>query len=189
VTGEVHDPLDLAVTKPLPIVEADGELGRAWPDMLFPLSVLYSPGLRLRYRSAFACGCNQVNLACHRFILGVPREAPNKLAIEVENLMEEPPMGTVYVKDAERHSATEGAVQFYQGAKGVLSSAIVRLPESEESPYLTLGVTLHEICHLLGLRHNDDPGSVMYQSSKVRSQLLSDRDVKELTDLYGKNNL
>ena len=189
MTGEVQDPLDLAVTKPLPSAEADSVLGRFWPDMLLPLCVLYSPGLRLRYRSAFACGCNQVNLACHRFILDIPREAPNTLAVEVENLLERPPMGTVYVKDTDRRSDTEGSVQFYLGAKGVLSSAVVRLPESEESPYLTLGVTLHEICHLLGLQHCEDPGSVMFQSSRVRSQLLTDRDVTGLTEIYGGSNL
>ena len=189
MSGEVQDEFDQSVTKPLPRKVISGALGRFWPDMLLPLRVLYSPLLRLRFRSTFACCAHQVNLACGRCVLMDPEEAPNRLAVEIEQFDLVPPLGTVYVQDSQWRKATTGAVQLFEDDQGVLTSAIVRLPESEDTPYLTLGITVHEICHLMGLVHGDDPGSVMYSNPKVRPQILSDADADTLKRIYGKNNL
>src|ERR1019366_3593633 len=172
--GEVRVRLDDEVTKPLPITKVRNALGKFWPDMLFPLTVLYSPLLRLRFRSALCCCCNQVNLATHRIVFSTPVEAPNRLAVEMEQFKVEPPLGSVYVKNCECRSATDGLVDLFQDCKEVIVSGIVKLPESEENPYTTLGVTMHVLGHLLGLTHSDDPGSIMYTNAKVRPQILSD---------------
>ena len=187
MNGEVQDQFDLAVTKPLPITKVDDSLGKFWPDMLLPLNVFYSPLLRLRFRSSVAFCCNQINLACHRVILNSPQEAPNKLAVEIERYGLEPPLGAVYIKDCEGRQAVEGSVQFYEDSQKVFCCAIVRLPESEESPCVTLGVTLHEMCHLLGLVHSDDPGSIMYPIANVRPQILTEKDADTLKRIYGNN--
>jgi predicted Zn-dependent protease len=107
--------------------------------------------------------------------------------VEVEQFNLVPPLGIVYVQDSQWRKATVGAVQLFEDEQGVLASAIVRLPESETTPHLTLGVTIHEICHLLGLTHNDDPGSVMYSTPSVRPQILSDYDAGVLKRIYGKH--
>jgi hypothetical protein len=189
MTGEVQDEFDLSITKPLPKKVTGSALCRFWPDMLLPLRVLYSPLLRLRFQSTFACCAHQVNLACGRCILMDPVEAQNRFAVEVEQFGLTPPLGTVYVQDSQWRKATTGAVQLFEDEQGVLASAIVRLPESETTPYLTLGITMHEIGHMLGLTHNDNPGSVMYSNPKVRPQILSDADAETLKRIYGKNNL
>ena len=185
MSGEVQDPFDLSITKPLPKKVEGTALGRFWADMHLPLKVLYSPLLRLRFRSTFACCAHQVNLACHRMILSDPEEASNRFAVEIEQFDMVPPLGVIYVQDSQWRKATVGAVQLYEDEQGVLASAIVRLPESEDSPHLTLGITMHEVCHLLGLTHNDDPGSVMYSNPKVRPQILSDKDADTLKRIYG----
>jgi hypothetical protein len=186
MSGEVQDTFDQAVTRPLPI-KAESAMGRFWPDMVLPLDVFYSPLLRLRYRSALSCCINQINLACHRVVLNAPQEASNKLAVELERYSIDPPLGTIYVKDCEDRSTTEGSVQFYQDSKHVLCCAVVRLPESEEGPCLTLGVTLHEMGHLLGLQHDDDPGSIMFPIAKIRPQLLPNKDMDTLKRIYNNN--
>ena len=185
MTGEVQDEFDQSVTKPLPKKVEGNAVGRFWPDMLLPLRVLYSPLLRLRFRSTFACCAHQVNLACHRMILSDPEEAPNRLAVEIEQFQLTPALGIVYVQDSQWRKATSGAVQLFEDEQGVLASAIVRLPENEEVPYLTLGITMHEIGHLMGLDHNHDPGSVMFSTPSVRPQILSDRDAEALKKIYG----
>jgi predicted Zn-dependent protease len=119
-------------------------------------------------------------------ILSDPEEAPNRLAVEIEQFNLTPALGIVYVQDSQWRKATNGAVQLFEDDHGVLASAIVRLPESEETPHLTLGITMHEVGHLLGLVHNDDPGSVLYSNPKVRPQILSDRDADTLKRIYGK---
>jgi Matrixin. len=188
MNGEVQDIFDQAVTKPLPI-KAEAAMGRFWADMCLPLEVFYSPLLRLRYRSALSSCINQINLACHRVVLNAPQEASNRLAIELEHHSIAPPLGIIYVKDCEDRKAIEGNVQFYQDDKHVLCGAVVRLPESEDGqgPCLTLGVTLHEVGHLLGLVHSDDPGSIMFPIAKIRPQLLPDRDVDTLRRIYNNN--
>jgi predicted Zn-dependent protease len=120
-------------------------------------------------------------------ILSDPEEAPNRLAVEIEQFSLVPALGIVYVQDSQWRKATRGAVQLFEDEQGVLASAIVRLPESEDSPHLTLGITMHEIGHLLGLTHGDDPGSVMYSNPKVRPQILSDKDADILKRIYGGN--
>jgi len=187
MTGEVVNSLEDTVTKPLPITKVASGVVKYWPDMLIPIVILYSPTLRLRYRAALACCCNQINLACSRYVFDVPQEAPNKLAIEIENFGVEPPLGVVYVKDCPDRKVLDGTVQVYQDDKGVVNSAVVTLPRAEETPYLTLGVTMHELCHLLGLPHSDNPGSVMYTIARARPQLLSDADADALGNIY--NNL
>jgi hypothetical protein len=149
--GEVKDCLEEAITKPLPVIKAGSALGKFWPDMLLPLCVLYSPLLRLRFHSAFAICCNDINVACRRIIFQDPQGASKKLAFEIEGLGVEPPLGTIYVQDSEGRKATEGSVQLFQDRVGALVSAIVSLPESETDPYSTLGVTMEQVCSLLGV--------------------------------------
>jgi hypothetical protein len=149
-------------------------LGRIWANELLPLTVLYSPILRLRFRAAFSCCCYQVNSAGHKKILREPQEATNKLAVGIEREGLIPPKGVVYIKDCKQHNATKGVVTFYKEDESPIS-AIVELPESETSPCLTLQVTLEEICHLLG---------VSYIESCDSPEQISQQDILKINALY-----
>ena len=152
-------------------------LVRIWTNELLPLTVLYSPILRLRFRAAFSCCCSQVNSACHKELLREPQEAINKLAVGIEREGLIPPKGVAYIKDCKQHNATKGGAIFYKENESP-SSAIVELPESETSPHLTLQVTLEEICHLLGVDHIENCDS---------PEQISQQDVLNLNYLYNNN--
>lgn len=154
-----------------------------WDTVAFPLTVLYSPGLRLRYRSTWGIGTSQINQACERIIFKTGIACSRALALDIEVKLKDPPLGCVYVRDDDSETL-DGSTIFIRD-KGLVKCAIVRLPENEVSPYLTLGVTLHEICHCLGLAHSDDPGSVMYCNAQVRPQLLTDGDIEKIIVRYG----
>jgi hypothetical protein len=153
-----------------------------WDAVVFPLTVLYSPNLRLRYRCTWGIGAAQVNQACERMIFKNGIEGSKGLATAIEVKLQPPPNGCVYVKDDSSDSLDGSTIFFYN--KGIVQAAIVSLPENETTPYLTLGITLHEIGHCLGLFHSDDPGSVMYFNAQVRSQLLSNLDIDTIFKKY-----
>jgi hypothetical protein len=52
-----------------------------------------------------------------------------------------------------------------------------RAPLTKAEMYLT---SVHEIGHMLGLKHNSSPKSVMYYIDLEGPEVLDDRDVKEL---------
>lgn len=123
---------------------------RRWPDGLLPLVVLYSPLLRLRFRPALQRAVSQVNSICKREILLKPIEAPNSLATELESTSAAPPFGIVYVRDCERRADKEGRVIFWN------TSAVVMLPENEDTPWSTLAITTKAILSLLLTSASDD---------------------------------
>lgn len=180
---EVQDPILNETTKPLPIVKVKEFANQRWLRQLFPLTVLFSPLLRLRYRSALLHAINQIN-SVHN-LLSIPVEANNRMAVEIENLKVEPPVGVVYVCDCESRKELDSHTYFWQNEKAKLVSAVVMLPENEESPYFTNSITLHEIGHLLGLCHSEDNDSAMNPRLKSRLQALSEKDIENLRKLYG----
>jgi hypothetical protein len=120
-----------------------------WSKELLPLIVLYSPLLRLRFRSALTKVANKVNEICGCQVLASPREAPNSLAVAIEAELETVncPGGVVYVRDCETRKDTDGHVFFYS-MTGPLY-AVVMLPENENSPYSTVEMTTKEVLRLL----------------------------------------
>ena len=147
-----------------------------WSRNLLPLKILYSPLLRLRFRSAVASCVDQINTASYCCILLAPIEAPRTLAVDIEHLKHQPPTGTIYVKDSEARKATRGNIEVFKVGKDNLSSAIIRLPESEDSPFNTTAIALQELCHLLGIRENDE----------IEQQSLTLDDVALLLKLYNR---
>jgi len=114
-----------------------------WASSLLPLQVWFSPLLRLRFRSSVSRFCHNVNLVCNRKIFAEPEEASNHHAVGIETLLQPVPVGVVYFKDANDRAAIVASIEW-----GDLS-AIVNLPESEESPYSTMDVTARVILELL----------------------------------------
>lgn len=156
---------------------------KKWDISVLPITVLFSPGLRLRYRCTWGTGTAQINDLVGRMVFKTGIQCNCGLAKEIEVRLKDPPLNTIYVRDDESETLDGSTILFAKG--NTINGALVRLPENENTPLLTLGVTLHEILHALGCQHSDDPGSIMYSKSNVRPQLLAEKDIENLIKVYG----
>ena len=157
-------------------------MNKGCQDRLLPLTVLYSPFLRLRYRCSLAKCCNTINALANKAIFQMPAEAPRNLAVELEQRKTQPPSGTVYVEDSEGRKATDSSVKTFGDVDQF--SGMVYLPESE-GELSTISVTMHALCQLLGMEQNDDNNSIMRKNSSERTKVLSEQDVKILIKVLG----
>ena len=170
MTGEVEQDMSEVPTRPLPVKDTVA-VGKLWPDRLLPLVILYSPILRLRYRQTVLTCIDQINSACQRIILSIPHQCENHLAVDIENMHTIPPNGFVYIRDSENRYDKEGSVRFFYDVDRVLVAAVLSLPEDENSPYVTLGVTMRKFCELLGVPHVADPDKLHLLSSEGETVL------------------
>jgi hypothetical protein len=155
---------------------------KGWPNCLFPLTVWYSPILRLRYRHTLGVCCDCVNTIVGRVVLSTPLEPPRSLAVAIEKNLVQPPLGTIYVEDSEGRSDTDGYVRVFEGEASNISG-IVYLPESE-GELSTVSVTLHALCQVLGMPVCEDTSSIMCKNEAVRPHRLSEQDCQDLTTIF-----
>jgi len=101
---------------------------------------------------------------------------------------EHPTAADVEFRWIRRFDASQaGTTEWETDGEGWLTSAVVTLatehadgtPMSEE--FLLL-VALHELGHVVGLPHSEDPNDAMHPGN--RNQILSDRDVRSARRLY-----
>lgn len=90
-----------------------------------------------------------------------------------------------WIRQFEAHQA--GTTDWETDGDGWLSSAVVTLATQHEggtsmSDEFLLLVALHELGHVIGLPHSDDPSDVMHPGN--RNMALSDRDVRSARQLY-----
>ncbi|MCL7960187.1 MAG: matrixin family metalloprotease [marine benthic group bacterium] len=90
-----------------------------------------------------------------------------------------------WIRQFEAHQA--GTTDWETDGEGWLSSAVVTLATQHEggtsmSDEFVLLVALHELGHVIGLPHSDDPSDVMHPGN--RNMALSDRDVRSARQLY-----
>ena len=90
-----------------------------------------------------------------------------------------------WIRQFEAHQA--GTTDWETDGEGWLSSAVVTLATQHEggtsmSDEFLLLVALHELGHVIGLPHSDDPSDVMHPGN--RNMALSDRDVRSARQLY-----
>lgn len=119
-----------------------------WDDSLFPLVVLFSPNLRLRYRAAWERQAKAVCSFLKKEVFSKPVEATHNLAycVECQNAILDP--GTVYVEDD--YQGTSGHVSCVVADDRIVAATIF-LPREEETPCDTNKVTLQQICFCLGV--------------------------------------
>ncbi len=90
-----------------------------------------------------------------------------------------------WIRRFEAHQA--GTTDWETDGEGWLSSAVVTLATQHEggapmSDEFLLLVALHELGHVVGLPHSDDPSDVMHPGN--RNMNLSDRDIRSARQLY-----
>ena len=90
-----------------------------------------------------------------------------------------------WIRQFEAHQA--GTTDWETDGEGWLSSAVVTLATQHEggtsmSDEFLLLVALHELGHVIGLPHSDDPSDVMHPGN--RNMALSDRDIRSARQLY-----
>lgn len=98
----------------------------------FPLDVLFSPLLRLRYRVAIKEAIDNINKYYSKTILKSPLELDNrKLASKIEFDHISPPLGTIYACDRHCRALNSDILIFYNDFNKI-QSAIICLPEFQE---------------------------------------------------------
>ena len=90
-----------------------------------------------------------------------------------------------WIRQFEAHQA--GTTDWETDGEGWLNSAVVTLATQHEggtsmSDEFLLLVALHELGHVIGLPHSDDPSDVLHPGN--RNMALSDRDIRSARQLY-----
>jgi hypothetical protein len=106
----------------------------SWNIQLFPLKVIYSPTLRLRYTVAWECEARTLNKATGVLVFQEPEMASEPILIIP---------GLVYVEDARGNGLDPGVFIDKESSKAV--SAIVRLPLNEKDSESTVRVVKEAI--------------------------------------------
>jgi hypothetical protein len=156
--------------------------GLRWGDDLIPLTVLFSPALRLRFRASWGTASNQCNMACNRTLFIDARQATHQEGIKIEVYCNPPPIKTIYIYD-EFGCCQDGATTVWT-QDGALYSALVKLPNKEIDSIHVHGVVVHEIVNILGLTPTSDKESVTYCDLLERPQALQEKDIYNLAFLY-----
>jgi len=90
-----------------------------------------------------------------------------------------------WIRRFDAHQA--GTTDWETDGEGWLSSAVVTLATQHEggtpmSDEFLLLVALHELGHVIGLPHSDDPSDVMHPGN--RNMAFSDRDIRSARQMY-----
>lgn len=153
-----------------------------WKCDMFPLVVLFSPGLRLRFRVAWSKAIVQVNDALGKSIFWPPSQATVHESHLYEIKLLEVPSRVVYVCD-ENGTRQDGLLCLWVQDKSPCSALVV-MPDFELDPNHVHGVTIHEVGKVLGLHPTDDQTSIMSKDLFNRPQFLQEKDVETLRSLY-----
>jgi hypothetical protein len=124
----------------------------SWDQSLFPLTVLFSPNLRLRYRAAWETQVASITAILNRALFNKPVEASHHQAFGIECQKADLLPGTVYVEDD--YKGVSGHVS-YVYVNNYIVAATIFLPKEEDNPYDTNKVTLNQIFACLGLKDGD----------------------------------
>lgn len=72
----------------------------------------------------------------------------------------------------------------YEKATGKILSARITLPSGMKAPELSR-ILQHELCHALGLGHDEQAQSIMHPKIQDRAQVITEHDKQLLRDQYG----
>ena len=118
-----------------------------WEESLFPISVLFSPLLRLRYRAAWQEAADKINSYFNKTLLNKASELENKqTASHIEFDLIEPPVGHIYVCDCHSKVLESTTTLFFNKSNNI-EAAKIALPEAEETYFKD--ITLKEALNCL----------------------------------------
>jgi hypothetical protein len=112
-----------------------------WAENQRPITVLFSPNLRLRYIAVVGQCIDYFNKT--RTLFKTPTTANHKLALDIEIYGEAPPNGSIYIED-DCSDTTEASIAYFVES-GILRGIVIKLPESETSPYVLSSLTSDQL--------------------------------------------
>lgn len=88
----------------------------------------------------------------------------------------------IYIQKAEFGSGYQSGEATVGRPDSGQIAGVVRLEEYWESQYLLTPLTVHELCHVIGLRHSKDLDSIMYPVMSTFT--LSKEDIQNINTMY-----
>jgi hypothetical protein len=126
-------------------VVATNNTTATWDKTQRPVTVLFSPNLRLRYIAVVGQCIKHFNK--NEVLFKEPTTANHKLALDVEIYGEAPPSGSIYIED-DCSDTTEASISYFVESSR-LYSIVIKLPESETSPYILSSLTSDQLLKAL----------------------------------------
>lgn len=146
------------------------------------LMVYVSPSLKPEYRIHLVNAMDAIEAVVKRKLFLGPDECMPALEDKLQNEDERKFMqDLIYVCDDEGTEPEHGRTELsWDERTGYIRCAYVRLPEAHSEKY-GAGIVLHEMCHALGLAHDQLPESIMWPTMQERPGTITARDAGVLS--------
>jgi len=143
------------------------------------LTIWYRSDLSAEYVRALGAATRLLNGIVGRDLFSEIVPAPKTFRFDMN-----PPAGAgmIAICDDNGDDPTHGSTELADDA-GVIQWAKMTLPENARSDQIP-GIVLHELCHALGLDHDESVQSIMYYRLQDRPQELSQADRDLLRGYY-----
>jgi hypothetical protein len=127
---------------------------KIWEASALPLTVLFSPILKLRYRVAWDYCAKKINSSIGHVFFTSAIDASHLEAFSIEVDDESPPSSTVYICNCGSKITKAGSTAFYYNNSQVVAARIA-LPEEGKDFSSFVDITLNEALFCIGLDKNE----------------------------------
>jgi hypothetical protein len=131
-----------------------------------PITVLFSPSLRLRYHVAWEYCATKVNESINHCFFSKAMNASNKDISNIELLKEKPQNNCIYVCDCLKDDIFTGFTSLFLSNNTIVGAKVL-LPEAEVDESGFIDITFHEVLSCIGF----DKGSTKEYIYQKRDRL------------------